>query len=56
MLLNNYALLSSVVSLLLLSNEMRLVHQLMDTITDDGDMERMVVLDPLSKGPTGRRP
>ena len=28
------------------SDEMRLVHQLLDTIPDDGDMERMVVLDP----------
>ena len=28
------------------SDEMRLVHQLMDTITDDGDMDRLVVLDP----------
>ena len=25
---------------------MRLVHQLMDTITDDGDMNSLVVLDP----------
>ena len=27
-------------------DEMRLVHQLLDTIPDDGDMDRMVVLDP----------
>merc|ERR1712106_911826 len=32
------------------SNEMRLVHQLMETIADDGDMERMVVLDPPVSG------
>jgi hypothetical protein len=25
---------------------MRLVHQLLDTIPDDGDMDKMVVLDP----------
>merc|ERR1740124_672637 len=32
------------------SNEMRLVHQLMDTIANDGDLERMVVLDPPVSG------